>query len=367
MENHRTFFLRYCLPVAVGSYFLVFWNIRRRVIGKRIHMEDLDILDRHIADVRFLQATRHGEVLLAAEFVDEHRDVLGDHYAAVERRLHRGEPLGAALIHEDVPPAIRKKLLGLFVSENLADDLDQHYHHLVKENHDERYQAAERIKKALRAARKRRTKSQWIGGIAFVPFVGLLVLHAVRHEVPLFYASFAGFVVALTGIYFIPRMRRLALRDARHEYMEYLFLFPLFLSITLLQKIGFFDQISAVLHDGIEHLGVAFMAYIQFTGASLLSAILDNNIVADFASRVLHGLEIGVLHLFAMAQIAGYATGGCWTHIGSAQSVVAYAFIRRELDAHFTPFSWIKAMTPLIVQIFFWMTIVVLLEAMFLH
>ncbi len=34
-----------------------------------------------------------------------------------------------------------------------------------------------------------------------------------------------------------------------------------------------------------------------------------------------------------MAQIAGYALGGCWTHIGSAQSVVAYSFIQRDVDA----------------------------------
>ena len=38
------------------------------------------------------------------------------------------------------------------------------------------------------------------------------------------------------------------------------------------------------------------------------------------------------MHLFAMAQIAGYALGGCWTHIGCAQSVVAYAFIQRDVD-----------------------------------
>jgi Na+/H+ antiporter NhaD/arsenite permease-like protein len=53
-----------------------------------------------------------------------------------------------------------------------------------------------------------------------------------------------------------------------------------------------------------------------------------------------------------MSQIAGYALGGCWTHIGSAQSVVAYAFIQREVDTHFTPVGWIKEITPAILQIF---------------
>jgi len=70
---------------------------------------------------------------------------------------------------------------------------------------------------------------------------------------------------------------------------------------------------AVILRDGIDKLGVSLIALIQFAGACFLSGSLDNNIVADFASRALHGLELGTLHLFAMAQIAGYAAGGCWT------------------------------------------------------
>jgi Na+/H+ antiporter NhaD/arsenite permease-like protein len=51
-----------------------------------------------------------------------------------------------------------------------------------------------------------------------------------------------------------------------------------------------------------------------------------------------------------MAQIAGYALGGCWTHIGSAQSVVAFAFIRRNIDETFTPVQWIRELTPILLQ-----------------
>lgn len=109
--------------------------------------------------------------------------------------------------------------------------------------------------------------------------------------------------------------------------------------------------------------GAAHMAYLQFLGTTFLSAMLDNNVVADFAGRAIKGLELSVLHLFAMAQIAGYAVGGCWTHIGSAQSVVAYSFIRNEVDEHFTPFQWIKAMTPIVLEIGFWVTVVVFGEA----
>ena len=105
----------------------------------------------------------------------------------------------------------------------------------------------------------------------------------------------------------------------------FFFLFPLFLGMTLLQKTGFFDELSHLLKEGIEQYGLSHIAYIQYWAACLLSAILDNNIVADFASRGLHGLDIRVLQFFAMAQISGYALGGCWTHIGCAQSVVLFS------------------------------------------
>ena len=91
---------------------------------------------------------------------------------------------------------------------------------------------------------KRRRWAQKIGALALVPFVGFLAAHGINHNVPLFLASFAGFLVALVGIWNIPKMRALALREARHEFAEYYFLFPLFLSITLLTKAGFFDVLQ---------------------------------------------------------------------------------------------------------------------------
>ena len=101
-------------------------------------------------------------------------------------------------------------------------------------------------------------------------------------------------------------------------------------------------------------------------GSTFLSAILDNNVVADFASRTLQNLDISILHLFAMAQIAGYALGGCWTHIGSAQSVVAFAFIQRDIDDRYTPVQWIKEITPVIVEILVVLTIIIYIESFLL-
>jgi hypothetical protein len=162
-------------------------------------------------------------------------------------------------------------------------------------------------------------------------------------------------------------MRALAFHEAAQEYAEYYFLFPLFLSITLLTSAGFFDVMQTLVVQGIATLGQSHVAFAQFLGSTFLSAILDNNIVADFASRGLHGLSLNVVHFFAMAQIAGYALGGCWTHIGCAQSVVAYAFIQRDVDEHYTPVQWIKEMTPVILQILVVMAIIIYAEGALLR
>jgi len=359
----NAFFLRYCAPAAVASYLVIVWQLRKKLGGQRVDLETMDVIDANAEDVRFLQATRHGEVLTAVELIEDSAAELGDKTEPVLERLREGESLGIALVHENVPEATRKKLLGHVVSEELADSLDRHYVLDAGGDHAGALAAEKNVDDTLAAAARRRVLAQKIGALALVPFIAMLIWHGIDHDVPLFLASFAGFFVALLGIINIPRMRRLALREAKHEYSEYYFLFPLFLSITLLTKAGFFDQLQSLIHQGIETIGHGHMAFAQFLGCTFLSAILDNNVVADFASRALHGLDISVLHLFAFAQIAGYALGGCWTHIGSAQSVVAYAFIQRDVDEHYTPVQWINEMTPVIVQILVVLAIIIYLES----
>jgi di/tricarboxylate transporter len=263
------------------------------------------------------------------------------------------------MVNEHVPKDVRLSLLGKFIAEDMAGTLDDYYVHVYGRNDHQADESARRLEDILTDVRRRRVRAQRIGALSFLPFVGLLVWHAVDHNVPLFAASFAGFALASFAVWSIPKMRRLAFREAKHEFAEYLFLIPLFFSITLLQKTGFFQQISSLLQAGIERMGASHLAFSQFAGTTLLSAILDNNVVADFAGRSLHGLGTSLIHFFAMAQIAGYAVGGCWTHIGSAQSVVAYSYIRREVDARFTPFQWIKAMTPVVLEISLFVTAVV--------
>jgi hypothetical protein len=256
----------------------------------------------------------------------------------------------------------RRLLLGHFVSDELADGLDRHYLYQAAGRDEEAFQAELAVDEVLAAMARVRQRAQRLGAFALVPFIAMLAVHAVDNDVPLFLASFAGFFAALPSIARIPKMRALALREARQEYAEYYFLFPLFLSITLLTSAGFFDLMKSLVLVGVATLGQSHVAFAQFLGSTFLSAILDNNIVADFASRGLHGLDLNVLQFFAMAQIAGYALGGCWTHIGCAQSVVAYAFIQRDVDERYTPVQWIRDITPVIVKILVVLTALIYLE-----
>jgi len=362
----NAFFLRYCAPIAVACYFVIAWCLKRKIGGGRIHLDALDVIDANAEDVRFLQASRHGEVLSSIELVEASGDELEEKTDRVIERLRNGESLGIALVHENAPEPIRKKLLGHFVSEELAEALDRHYALDAAGDHGGALQAEKIVDETIASFANRRRRAQKIGAVALVPFIGLLIAHGVNHNVPLFLASFAAFLVALLGIIDIPKMRALALREARHEYAEYYFLFPLFLSITLLTKAGFFDALQVLIHQGITLLGHGHVAFAQFIGCTFLSAILDNNVVADFASRALHRLDITIMHLFAMAQIAGYALGGCWTHIGSAQSVVAFAFIRRDVDERYTPLDWIKEITPIILQMLALITVIIYAESLLL-
>ena len=363
----NAFFLRYCAPAAVACYLVIAWNFRKRLRGEQIELDKMDVIDANAEDVRFLQAMRHGKVATSLELVEDYENELGDKADVVRERLREGESLGIALLHAGVPDALRKKLLGHFVSDELAETLDRHYVLDAAGDHHGALEAERAVDDELAATGRQRQVAQKFGALALVPFIGMLIWHGIDHGVPLFLASFAGFGVALLGIIKLTKMRNLALRDAKHEFAEYYFLFPLFVSITLLTKAGFFDQLQSLIQQGIQTLGYAHLAFVKFLGVTFLSAILDNNVVADFASRTLQNLDISILHLFAMAQIAGYALGGCWTHIGSAQSVVAFAFIQRDIDDRYTPVQWIKEITPVILEMMVVITVILYIESALLH
>jgi hypothetical protein len=359
----NAFFLLYCAPAAIAAYAVVAWELRGKLRGQHVKLDDMDVIDANAADVRFLQAARHGEVLTEVELIEAHAGPSDTWREPVIARIRRGEPLGLAMIEEDVPEPTRRLLLGHFVAEELADGLDRHYVLDAAGQYEAAFQAEQGVDEVLAAMARVRRRAQKIGAFALVPFVAFLILHGINHDMPLFLASFAGFFAAWPAIAGIPKMRALAVREALQEYKEYFFLFPLFLSISLLTAAGFFEGMKELLHLGIGTLGTAHVAFTQFIGSTVLSAILDNNVVADFASRALLGFDVKTLQLFAMAQIAGYALGGCWTHIGCAQSVVAYAFIQRDLDERYKPVQWIREMTPLILKILVVMAAVIYAES----
>jgi hypothetical protein len=115
------FFLRYCAPAALASYLIIAWQLRKKLGGEKINLDLMDVIDANAEDVRFLQATRHGEVLSSIGLIEGHEAELGEKAGAVQERLRKGESLGIALVHEQIPEALRIKLLGHFVSEDLAE------------------------------------------------------------------------------------------------------------------------------------------------------------------------------------------------------------------------------------------------------
>ncbi|MBI5598696.1 MAG: hypothetical protein HY890_03040 [Deltaproteobacteria bacterium] len=360
-----SFFLKYAMPMAAATFVIVAYFIYARLRGVAIPLDELDVLEQNIADVRFMQAAHKGKTREMEEMLKDFAGRLGDKAAAVDASYHEGHHPISAMCRAGVDRKITHEFIGEYLGEEFKTPVFSYYCHRVKRKRSKEVEHemvhADVIERLMETTRLQRHAAQTWGKIAFVPFIALLFWHAKNHEVPLFVSSLAGFGFAFMGILPHPKMRRLALLEAAHEYREYLFLFPLFLSISLLTAVGFFDQAKGVIEYGISTIGNANVAVIQFIGSGLLSAILDNNVVADITSRAIHGMPN--MFLFAATQIAGYATGGSLTHIGSAQSVVAFAFILRYLDPNFTPLDWIRAMWKLVLAITIVLTAVIYIMA----
>ena len=286
---------------------------------RSVDLENMDVIDAN-AECPVSSATRRRNHDFIGGLI-EGTPAIGGRAEDVVSRLRGGESLGLDDSRRRSQPT-RRLLLGHFVSDELADGLDNHY---VLDNagrYEEAFRAELAVDEVLAAMAQLRRRAQKIGAVALVPFVALLAAHGFNHQVPLFLSSFAAFLFALPGIAGIPKMRGLALREARLEYAEYYFLFPLFLSITLLTSAGFFDSMQSVIQQGMAVLGRANVAFAQFIGCTFLSAILDVTWSPTSHRAGCTAWTSSVLHLFAMAQIAKLSWG-CWTHIGCAQSVVA--------------------------------------------
>ncbi len=347
------FFLQYTMPMAVVTFMIVAVFIRRWLRGVSISLDELDVLERSTAEVKFRQAVRSGEVREVEDMIQAYASRLGDKTARVTTLYHEGHHPISAMLQAEVDQETIHAFIEEYLGKEFVEPVSSYYRHRSRQGdpgESEKELVEEGvIEHLLEDTRIQEHAAQTWAKLAFVPFVALLFWHARNHDVPLFLSSTAGFAFAFLGILPHPKMWRLALREAAHEYREYLFLFPLFLSITMLTAVGFFDQMKTAIEQGVEILGHAHVAIIQFLGASILSAILDNNVVADFASRAIDGMPN--MFVFAAAQIAGYAAGGALTHIGSAQSVVAFAYLLRYINPNFTPLGWVSAMWKLVLSI----------------
>ncbi len=218
------FFIRYCGPIAIVTYFVVARHLRAQLAGSRIDLETMDVLDANAEDVRFLQASRHGEVLTPVELVEAHAAASSTaRRRQIIEKLQKGTSLGRALVEADLPWEIRELLLGHYVTEELAASLDRHYV-LDSMGDDEGAMMAEQwVDDTLAASAQARRRAQMIGALALIPFVALLVLHGVNHDVPLFLASFAGFARRAARHRRIPKMRALALHEGRARIRRVLF------------------------------------------------------------------------------------------------------------------------------------------------
>lgn len=347
------FFLSYAMPLALLAFIITSLYIRRFLHGAVIPLKTMDILERNSANVQFLQVSRYGRVMDGEEMLREYAFRFGAKAELVHSFYHKGHHPISSMLKAGIPQKIVYSFITEYLGKEFIKPVFSYYHHRIRRE-DSKELRREIIEGAvimnlLEDTKLQARSAQFWAIIAFIPFAGLLIWHARDNTFPLFLSSFAGFAVAFLGILPYQKMRILVLREALREYKEYLFLFPLFLSITMLTQLGFFDQLKIALERGVHILGPSYIAIIQFLGSGLLSAILDNNVVADFASRAIEGTEH--LFLFAAAQIAGYATGGSLTHIGSAQSLIAFAYIVRYIEPHFTPLDWVRAMWRIIFTI----------------
>ena len=183
---------------------------------------------------------------------------------------------------------------------------------------------------------------------------------------PLFLASFAGFFAAWPAISSIPKMRSLAVREARQEYGEYYFLFPLFLSISLLTTAGFFEGMSGCFIR-VSELSERPMWRSRSSSDRPFSPPSSITTSSPTSPRALLGFDVKTLHLLR------------WRRSPATPSVVAgrtsaarnQSWPMHSSSAtwtrHFRPVQWIREMTPVIIKILVVMAAIIYSESAILN
>ena len=337
-----TFFLRYCAPIAIASYLVVAGTCASSSRGQRIDLERMDVArrQRRRRPVSAGDPARRG-----ADAGRARRSPCGDPLGQRARRAERlrtGTSLGAALVQEDVPPEIRELLLGHYVERgagrlarsplrarcrrettrarcwpsSAVDDALAAIGADAAPRADHRRAGADAVRRSPDRPRRRpsRCRCSW----RRLPDSRSRCWHR-RHSEDARAGAARGAARVRGVLLSVPAVPVDHAADA---------------------GAGFFDGVQALVATASQTLGQAARRVRAVPRARRSCRPFSTTTSSPTSPRArCTGFDLSLLHLFAMAQIAGYALGGCWTHIGCAQSVVAYAFIQRDVDEHYTPCS----------------------------
>ena len=284
----NAFFLRYCAPAAIASYLRRRLGAARQASGpaRRSREHGRHRRERRRRAVSAGVAPRRSH---DASRIDR-RPRTGSWTAARRRSSSgcaRGESLGLAMIRADVPSRRVALLLGHFVSEELADGLDRHY---VLDNAGQLRGGVLRPNwpstpcsrrwRNSGGGRRRSAPSRWCrSSVCWSSTVSITTCRCFWRRSP-------GFLAALPAIAGIPKMRALAHPRGAAGIRGIL------LSVSAVPVDYAADargllRLHARPHSATASTrsGTRTVAFAQFLGSTFLSAILDNNVVADFASR----------------------------------------------------------------------------------
>lgn len=173
-----------------------------------------------------------------------------------------------------------------------------------------------------------RTKSRRLIIASGILLILLLAVHAFLPVIPSWAPTVAAGLLAIVAVQ--PNARRYILGQTRHNMAETLFLIPIFLTISELNRAGAFEYLGkSLLHLGSPSAtGMGILA-----GSAFFSAVADNVAVIDVLTNlIVHHAEWA---FFALAAIVGTALGGFASPIASVQAVIMSTILRRVATVSF--------------------------------
>jgi Na+/H+ antiporter NhaD/arsenite permease-like protein len=164
--------------------------------------------------------------------------------------------------------------------------------------------------------------------------LGLLMLHALLPEFPIWVCTLIAGLVAIIGIH--PRARVSVLLQSWHNLTEAFFLIAIFATVSELNYVGLFARAGDTL---LRLGGPEITAFGMLAGSALLSAFADNIAVMDVLTNLIYHHE--QWSYFALASVVGTALGGFFSPIASVQAIIMATIIRRVQQLRFGQWIWI--------------------------